>query len=374
MRIARHIGLLVAALAMALLPDVGFGQRTRFPTPAPLVDTAATPQPVPVTPGTVPGPLPFESSVQPPPPTWDPYAPPGAAQAPSLLGPDYAPPVVVPGMGEITTKMQRFLDELRLDYVFIAARGSKRFGTNDLELSSSFAIPAFGNTQTPFYVTPGFAFHWWKGPVSTSGPPPVGILADLPPRVYDAWLDAAWNPQITPQLGGELAFRIGVYSDFSEVTAESLRYTGKGYVVVGITPNLKAKGGIVYLDRVRIKVLPAGGLVWTPNPDVQLDILFPDPRIARRLTTIGNTEWWIYARGEYGGGSWTVKPDAGDGPLDQIDYNDLRFALGLDFERGGGLGGLIELGTAFDRELLLRSTRQKYSPSTTIFLRAGLTY
>ena len=36
------------------------------------------------------------------------------------------------------------------------------------------------------------------------------------------------------------------------------------------------------------------------------------------------------------------------------------------------IGGLIEVGTAFDRELLVRSTGDKYSPSTTIFLRAGL--
>ena len=36
------------------------------------------------------------------------------------------------------------------------------------------------------------------------------------------------------------------------------------------------------------------------------------------------------------------------------------------------LAGLFEVGVAFDRELLTRSTQEKYSPSTTIFLRAGL--
>ncbi|MBN2022248.1 MAG: hypothetical protein JW809_05595 [Pirellulales bacterium] len=335
---------------------------------------ASTPGLVPVTPGSVAGPsatYPTQGALAPPPSSWDPYAPPSAMQSPTLLPSDYQPSLPEWAM---PSKMQRFLDELRLDYHYLAARGSKRFGTNDLDLSASFALPMFYNPETPVLVTPGFAFHWWDGPTQGAAPIP-GILGHLPPRVYDAYLDTVWNPSIYRWLGGELGFRIGVYSDFREVNSHSLRYMGHGLFVLALSEqgNVKLKGGIVYLDRVRIKMLPAGGVAWRTG-DVQFDLIFPYPRVAWRRPSFGNIDWWVYARGEYGGGSWTAKPDKAPGSLDQIDYNDLRASLGLEFNRASRLSGFSEVGVAFDRELLVRGTREKFSPSTTIFLRAGLVY
>jgi hypothetical protein len=322
-------------------------------------------------PGTVGGPPgAYGGNIPPPPSGWDPYAMPGT-QSPTVFPQDY----YLPGSphGTVTT-VRRFLDELRLDYTFLAARGSKKFGTNDLELSSSFAFPFLYNRDTPLVVTPGFAVHWWEGPVTATTPDNV-LIANAPPRMFDAWLDAAWNPQLTDYLGGELAFRIGVYSDFEKVTEESLRYTGRGLVVLSFSPQVQVKAGVWYLDRVRVKILPAGGIVWTPHPDIRFDLLFPNPKIARRMTTVGNTEWWFYGRGEYGGGSWAAVPDGvPGGVLDQIDYNDIRFALGFEFDHLSNLSGRFEVGVALERELVLRSTGEKYHPSTTIFLGAGLAY
>ena len=316
--VLRRIGPAVAIVV--LLPSLAMAQRERFPTTVP-AETLAAPAPsetVPVTPGSVPGPLPYGSGVQPPPANWDPYAPPGSMQSPALFpqgsypasptNPAYpSTPPVIPSFGGMTERVQRFLDELRLDYVYVSPLGDKKFGTDDLDLSASFAFPFFstgtcrslsrpasrftGGTarRRPVRRRPGFSRRCRRGcttPISTPG----GI------------------PQVTPWFGGELDFRIGVYSDFSKVTTESLRYTGRGLVVLTFRPAVKVKAGIFYLDRIRVKILPAGGIVWTPNSDVRFDILFPDPKIARRLTTIGNTEWWLYARGEYGGGSWTVTP------------------------------------------------------------------
>ena len=336
-------------------------------TPQPSLPGPATAGTSPVIQGQVPGPVPANGElISTPSPSWDPYAPAGTTPPSTLLPQDYYPPAPVI---TDTAKLQRLIDEIRLDYYLIAPRGSHKFGSNDLGLSTTFAFPFLYNQETPIYVTPGFAFHWWEGPTGPDIPP--GILTELPPRVYDAYLGTSWNPQITPQVGGELEFRVGVYSDFEKVTSQALRYTGRGLFVLSFSPSFKVKGGIIYYDRVRIKMLPAAGLVWTPNPDTIFDIFFPEPRISRRLYNYGNTEWWAYCRGEYGGGSWAVQPDQNPGPIDQVDYNDLRFALGLEFNRMDRIRGLLEVGTAFDRELVSR-TGDKYSPSTTIFLRAGL--
>ena len=134
---------------------------------------------------------------------------------------------------------------------------------------------------------------------------------------------------------------------------------------------MKLKAGIVYLDRVRVKMLPAGGLVWTPNQDWRFDILFPNPRVSRRMCTTGVSDWWLYARGEYGGDSWVVSEPGAD----QVDYNDLRVALGIESVRRGGGNFLFEVGIAFDRELRARSDRDNPTKvPDTFFLRAGLAF
>jgi len=358
--------LLAVVLAVAGVP--ARAQRVQFPTELP----SSAPVPAPAAVGPAPTAT-LEGTIQPPSVDWDPYATPGTAP-PSLLPEDPYFQAGPPGaVGGTFTTMRRFLDKLRLDYVWMPGTAANEFGINDVDLSATFAIPVLYNTETPLLVTPGFAFHLWNGPAAPG--------VDMPPFAFDAYLDAAWNPQVTPWLGGEVSFRVGVFSDFKKVTEDSIRFPSKGLVVLTFSPSFKVKAGVVYLDRLPVKILPAGGIIWTPNPDVRFEILFPNPKISRRLTTWGNTEWWGYARGEYGGGQWTVNRFAGNVPAgfanpDLVGYNDLRFAVGLEFIRLGGLTGLFEAGVAFERELRYRSQFPPtvFYPNTTMFLRAGLAY
>ena len=250
--------------------------------------------------------------------------------------------------------MQRFMDEFRLDYVWMPGDGPQELGIHDAEVSASFAIPFF-RSPSPLLVTPGFATNWFNGPSPPHFPPPGGNPV-FPPRLYEAYLDTSWNPQPTPEFGGELSFRIGVYSDFDRVTNESIRYMGKGYGVISLSPNMKVKAGIQYLDRQKIKLLPAGGLIWTPNSNTKFEILFPDPRLAWRLRQVGNMEWWFYGRGEYGGDSWTIDAanpwtNAVGGGVIETDYNDYRVAIGMEFDDHSRWDGYFEVGYAFEREI-----------------------
>jgi hypothetical protein len=283
--------------------------------------------------------------------------------------------------------VQKFLQHIDLDYDWFAGHGVNELGINDINLSATFAFPLFFNSQTPLLVTPGFAAHYWEGPVSVPPPP---APADMPPQTFDAYLNLAWNPWVTEYFGGELSFCTGVFSDFYSVTSESLRFMGKGEAVIKLSPHMTLKAGIWYLDRVKIKMLPAGGLVWTPNPNVYFDILFPNPKAAMRLTTSGNTQWWLYVRGEYGGGVWTIRrnPDPGyyDGdPLnprhypsmshDVVDYDDIRIAVGLEFKTLRQLNGYFEVGLSCARELNYQSgLPATYYPNNTVFIGAKLSY
>ena len=282
----------------------------------------------------------------------------------------YGAPGGISSPGGTFTSMTKLIQGVQFDYLWMPGDGVEEFGIHDAELNVTFAVPFFYNTETPLLVTPGFAMHYWNGPKKPAPPSPT---ADLPAHVFDAYLDAAWNPQVTPWFGGELSFRVGVYSDFERIRHDSIRYIGKGMAVLSFSPSFKIKAGVWYLDRNQVKILPAGGLIWTPNTDIRFEILFPDPKFAKRLANYGNTEWWFTIRGEYGGDAWTVVRD--NGILDSVDYNDFRCAVGLEWVNASRLSGVFEVGFAFEREIYYTSRLPEiFRPNTTVFLRGGLTY
>ena len=312
----------------------------------------------------------------PPPGPYFTSPPPGYQQPGSLFpgsstpNPNLSSPSAVGnfgGFGPETPlgKWQRFLHEVGAETTWLAGGdGAGDFGMTTLETHAAFAFPLFLN-QSPFVVTPGFAVHWLQGPNSQE--------ANLPPRLYDAYLDAGWKPTITQWLSADIGFRAGVYSDFNHVTSESIRLMGRGLGIVQFSPNLQIVAGVVYLDRLQVKLLPAGGVIWTPNPDVRYEILFPRPKLATRWKHIGTTEWWWYIAGEYGGGTWTVDRDGG--LSDQIDYNDLRAIGGLEWKALSGLRGYFEVGFVFDRQIFYLSGQPPtFDPNETVMLRAGINY
>ena len=65
------------------------------------------------------------------------------------------------------------------------------------------------------------------------------------------------------------------------------------------------------LELVATKVLPAGGFIWSPDEDTRLQVTFPQPKLARRVGAVGGAGWWVYAAGEFGGGTWAYRTPAG---------------------------------------------------------------
>jgi len=269
-------------------------------------------------------------------------------------------------------QFRRLFQEIHFEYTWLpSGNGTDKLGVTDLELFGTMAFPIFRNKDTPLLVTPGFAVHFFDGPETTTASP-----SDLPPQTYDAYLDLAWQPRITPWLGADLGFRTGVYSDFNFVNRDSIRFMGRGLGVVTLTPTTQVSMGVVYLDRNRIKILPAGGVIWTPNPNRRWEIVFPNPKFASRLRDIGTTQWWWYVSGEYGGGSWSVQRNAIFHGKDSVDYNDIRAILGLEWITLSGMRGFVEAGFVFDRELFFRRKipPQRLSLEDTFMLRSGVSF
>ena len=124
-----------------------------------------------------------------------------------------------------------------------------------------------------------------------------------------------------------------------------------------------------------VKLVPAGGVLWRPNPEWDAYLVFPNPKIRKRSISVGSSQWWIYAAGEYGGGRWTIERANGMG--DDIDYNDLRAIFGFEWETQTQSRGHVEVAYVFDRELLfdkaiLPPPQLKLDDS--IMVRAGLDF
>jgi hypothetical protein len=151
------------------------------------------------------------------------------------------------------------------------------------------------------------------------------------------------------QIGAELGFRIGVFTDFQHAQQTACG-SWACLRVFRLTPTLTFKVGATYIDRNKIKILPAGGLLWQPTPQVKFDFFFPQPKLSAYLTTVGRVELWGYVAAEYGGGAWTI--ERADGSSDDIDINDIRVSSGIEWTGPRGLTGFFESGFVFRRQVV----------------------
>jgi hypothetical protein len=101
--------------------------------------------------------------------------------------------------------------------------------------------------------------------------------------------------------------------------------------------------------------------------------LFPNPKLAHRLTIVGTLDIWGYIAGELGGGSWTVERVGG--AVERVDVNDFRVALGVEATAASGMRTMFEVGYVFEREIIYEGTTPRvFEPDDTIMLRAGVAF
>lgn len=313
-------------------------------------------------------------------PTMAPYGqnpygqPPGVY--PSNGYPGSTPPSLYPNGSNWTTPIPwttttatRFLTP-RIRYSWVdGGSAADDLGINDFDFSVVAAFPNFLFSTQPLYVAPSFSLHLWQGPYE-----PVG---ELPAQAYSAFLDFGWSTDPSKPIGGDIGFRPGVFTDFETYNKYSWRFMGQGMFRIQATPTVNVRGGVVYIDRNDIKLLPAFGVLWTPNAQTRFDIFFPRPMLSQYLTTAGNHDLWWYIGAEYGGGAWTVEESAGD--TNRIDINDIRVSLGLEFGQSAALQqgrrtGFFEVAWVTAREVYYVYGAHQGDLKDSFMLRAGWNY
>ncbi len=261
----------------------------------------------------------------------------------------------------------RLLEHPRWRQTWLEGGSGNEIDMLETEIATTLTLPSLRNNLAALRVSPGFIFHFLDGPDT----PITGF--DMPAQVYSPYVafDLASDPR--KNAGLETNLTIGVYTDFRNVSSDSLRLTGTGLGWVRVNPYTVFKLGVEYYDRVNLKILPAFGYTMQPNSDMKLDLYFPRPRFSHKLPGLGNYEIWGYVGAEYGGGSWTIERLGGMD--DQADINDVRAFAGVEWVGPRRVTGFLEAGYVFERELLYRSNPlNKLILEDTVMIRTGIAF
>jgi hypothetical protein len=121
--------------------------------------------------------------------------------------------------------------------------------------------------------------------------------------------------------------------------------------------------GVDYIDREDVGILPVGGVILRPNNSLQMELVFPRPRIDISLSPTQR----FYLSGELGGGQWAIEREL---MLvdDVLTYSDLRLAIGIETSDGPQVSG-AEIAWLFNRKIEFSSDVGNSDLDDTIMLR-----
>jgi hypothetical protein len=185
----------------------------------------------------------------------------------------------------------------------------------------------------------GMDFNFLSGPVQT----------DMPPRVYDFSIAYQIRDRLGP-LAFDLATSVLAASDFVGNARKGILFPSHAVGFLTVRSDLDVVFGVDYLDRGDVKLLPVGGLIWTPTGTMRFEMVFPRPRAVFQLTERHR----LYVAGELGGGTWAIRRVTLDDDL--ATYRDLRVCLGVEYLQKDGSRSAFEIGYLFDRRVEYSST------------------
>ena len=256
---------------------------------------------------------------------------------------------------------QRFWYARSLSTTWIPKNAADGFGMTDVPLATSFA-PVWFDDLPALLVTPGFGFHFWQ--------PPDAL--ELPSTVFDAYVDVAWRTPINDRWGFGVGLTPGVYGDYQSYNPKAFQLTGWGLVDLRMNDALTLVAGAAVVRQLDMRVLPVGGLIWTPDQDNRLELLVPRSRIAHKVRQFaGGGAAWSYLACQFGGGTWAVTlPDE---TTALVTVSDLRAILGIEWFRSRTVAGVAEVGYVFARTGSATGTPE-FNPHDSVMLQAGATF
>ena len=229
-----------------------------------------------------------------------------------------------------------------------------RFG--EFGLAGAVSIPVKG--WKGLSITDGYGYHFLDGPTRT----------DMPPRVFDFNWGLHYFGEISDSWWIDLAFSAGLYTDFEDSAREGWRFPSHAVISWEVSSEVQPVAGVRYFDRDNLGLLPVAGVILRPDDGLRIELVYPEPKVAWRISCENDKEHWMSLSGRIGGGEWAIERDR-TGLADVATYTDYELVLGFDTIDNGGSISSFEIGYVFDRDLEYRSNRGNRTLPETFFLR-----
>lgn len=257
---------------------------------------------------------------------------------------------------------KRAIQRVSVSGGWMAATAGDDLSSGQLEASIGLGVP-LGNFDNILGVTPAFRVDWID----------AAPALEIPDELYETGVQFFWRKPLNERWSAMAIVGPAYRGDFT-TSRRAFRVFGLGLLSWEFRPELLSLSfGAVYLDRADIPLLPAVGLMWTPNPVTRLDIRFPESRFSYRFQKNGSaSETWAYLSGGIGGNTWAVTRPSGQ--PDEVSLRDWRLVAGVEQIVDGGGGWLVEAGYAFNRRLEYESSSGETSLSDGVLLQAGWSY
>lgn len=187
-----------------------------------------------------------------------------------------------------------------------------------------------------FGIRPQFDVMFLNGP-TLDGP-------DLPPQVYGlaAALEAEFR--VNQCFSVRATLIPGLYTDFNNLTGRAFRMPAQVVGAYGISDRLVLVGGVMYTGQPSLSILPVAGVIWTPEDVWRLELTFPRARVVRRLDGGLSVYGLLGLQGE----TYAVRSNDGN---DLLQYRDIRFGFGAEWNTPATVRFFFEAGVAFARRI-----------------------
>ena len=245
-----------------------------------------------------------------------------------------------------------------------AGKGAEAVGFTQLSLSATFALPA-PSKESPLLLKP--LFQTWFFDSDALRPTFCTTGLDL------LWLVSLAKDKFTLALGATPS-----YSGDFKAKKETFRIPAHLVGIWTSNPRTKILLGVLYLDRTTsYNWLPMGGILWTPNEDLNFELTFPRIRLSQRIKWWGSVAGdsvsdWLYTSFEFGTGSWGYRFDLGSTDT-RVEYSDYRWLFGYERRTLSGLTLALEVGWMFKREIALQGYGS-FRPNDAFFLQLKTSY
>ncbi len=233
-------------------------------------------------------------------------------------------------------------------------------GMTNVQASFTLSFPQLVDGLT---VRPQFGWHQLSGPSRT----------DMPGQVFDVMVEGAWRQRVTDRAYIRVAGTAGLYTDFDQSgLTDGVRVSGMALGTYEVSDALQLVLGAAVINLENRRVLPIAGVVFHPDDDLRMELMFPEGRIARRIDPGRDYDRWIYVAGSFFGRTWNIARSSG--VTENVTYSDWRVGLGIESHLQTRAVWYLELGASLGRELEYESHVGDYDPSTTGYLRGGIYY